>query len=232
MPDLVITGSASGIGASVARALADAGYGVLGWDIADARSPVDVGDEASVRAAVERLPGQLDGAVLAAGVSCMARLVDTTTAAWDQQMRVNAFGVFNCLRALIPVTRSGGSIVVISSVGGLRAAKLLSAYCASKFATIALVQAAAVELGPMGIRVNAVCPMYVRTPMEDRELASEATLRGITTDEVMAGYVAGTPLGRIAEPADIADVVKFLIGPDSRYMTGAAVTVSGGADLH
>lgn len=232
MPTIVVTGSASGIGASVASSLTDAGYSVVGWDIADAEAPVDVGDEASVATAVARLPTPVDGAVLAAGVSHMARLVDTTTAAWDHQMRVNAFGVFNCLRALVPVTTPGGSIVVISSVGGLRSAAFLGAYCASKFATIALVQTAAVELGPTGIRVNAVCPMYVRTPMEDRELAMEAELRAMTAEEVKAGYITATPLGRIAEPDDVADVVRFLVGPDSRYMTGAALTVSGGADLH
>ena len=227
---VVVTGSASGIGAAAAKVLTADGHDVRGWDIAGPE-PVDVGDEAAVRAAVERLPQPIDGAVLAAGVSRMARLVDTTTADWDYQMRVNAFGVFNSLRALIPVVRPGGSIVVIASVGGLRSAPLLSAYCASKFAVIALVQAAAVELGPVGIRINAVCPMYVRTPMEEREVGWEAALRGIEPQEVMEGYVKGTPLGRVAEPSDIADVVRFLMSDQSRYMTGASVTVSGAADL-
>lgn len=227
---IVVTGSASGIGASAAAALGATGYEVVGWDLASPH-PVDVANEAEVRAAAERLGGQIDGAVLAAGVSRMARLVDTTTADWDYQMRVNAFGVFNTMRALIPMVRPGGSIVAVASVAGLRSAPLLSAYCASKFAVIALVQAAAVELGPVGIRVNAVCPMYVRTPMEEREIGWEAAMRGISPEEVMVGYINGTPLGRVAEPADIADVIAFLIGDRSRYMTGASVTISGGADL-
>ena len=227
---VVVTGSASGIGAGCAAALAADGHEIVEWDIAGDPS-VNVADETAVAGAVAHLPGPIDGAVLAAGVSRMARLVDTTTADWDLQIGTNAFGVFNCLRALIPVTRRGGSIVVISSVGGLRSAAFLSAYCASKSATIALVQAAAIELGPSGIRVNAVCPMYVRTAMEDREVGWEASLRGISPEEVTTGYIAGTPLGRIAQPAEIADVVRFLIGPQSRYVTGASVTVSGGADL-
>lgn len=230
MAVVVVTGSASGIGAAAAAALAEDGYEVVGWDIADAQ-PVDVTDEAAVAAAVAHLAHPIDGAVLAAGVSRMARIVDTTTADWDFQMRVNGFGVFNSLRALIPVVRPGGSIVVVASVGGLRSAALLSAYCASKFAAVALAQAAAVELGPEGIRVNAVCPMYVRTPMEEREMGWEAALRGITPGEVMQGYIHGTPLGRVAEPSDIADVIRFLMSNRSRYMTGASVTVSGGADL-
>jgi meso-butanediol dehydrogenase/(S,S)-butanediol dehydrogenase/diacetyl reductase len=227
---IVVTGSASGIGASAAAALGASGFEVVGWDLASPH-PVDVANEAEVRAAAEGLSGQIDGAVLAAGVSRMARLVDTTTADWDDQMRVNAFGVFNTMRALIPMVRPGGSIVAVASVAGLRSAPLLSAYCASKFAVIALVQAAAVELGPVGIRVNAVCPMYVRTPMEEREIGWEAAMRGISPEEVMAGYINGTPLGRVAEPADIADVIGFLISDRSRYMTGASVTISGGADL-
>jgi NAD(P)-dependent dehydrogenase (short-subunit alcohol dehydrogenase family) len=227
---VVVTGSASGIGAAAASALAADGFDIRGWDIAGP-DPVDVADEAGVSAAVSRLPSQIDGAVLAAGVSRMARLVDTTTADWDYQMRVNAFGVFNTLRALISVVRPGGSIVVIASVGGLRSAPLLSAYCASKFAVVALVQAAAVELGPSGVRVNAVCPMYVRTPMEEREIGWEAELRGIEPREVMEGYIKGTPIGRVAEPSDIAEVVRFLMSDQSRYMSGASVTVSGAADL-
>ena len=230
MPIVVVTGSASGIGAGAAAALAEDGYEVVGWDVAGT-DPVDVTDEPAVRGAVGRLDRPIDGAVLAAGVSRMARLVDTTTADWDLQMGVNAFGVFNTLRALIPMIRPGGSIVVVASVGGLRSAALLSAYCASKFAVIALVQAAAVELGPERIRVNAVCPMYVRTPMEEREIGWEAGLRGVTPGEVMQGYIQGTPLGRIAEPSDIADIIRFLMSDQSRYMTGASVTVSGGADL-
>jgi NAD(P)-dependent dehydrogenase (short-subunit alcohol dehydrogenase family) len=227
---VVVTGSASGIGAAAATALGKDGYDVTGWDIT-APDPVDVASEEAVRRAAASLPGPIDGAVLAAGVSRMARLVDTTTEDWDFQMGVNAFGVFNTLRALIPRVRHGGSIVVVASVGGLRSAPLLSAYCASKFAVIALVQAAAVELGPERIRVNAICPMYVRTPMEDRELQWEAALRNTTPQEVMRGYIEGTPIGRVAEPADIADVITFLMSDRSRYMTGASVTVSGGADL-
>ena len=230
MGQVVVTGSASGIGAGIARALAADGLEIVGWDVASVEWPVDVTDEAQVRGAAARLPVGIEGVVLAAGVSAMAPLEDTTTEQWNFQMQVNAFGVFNCLRALIPHVREGGSIVVIASVGGLRGAALLSAYCASKFAVVGLVQSVAVELGSR-MRINAIAPMYVHTPMEDRELAWEASLRGMTVEEVRAGYVRGTPLGRIAEPDDIADVVRFLMSPASRYMTGATVTVSGGADL-
>jgi NAD(P)-dependent dehydrogenase (short-subunit alcohol dehydrogenase family) len=125
----------------------------------------------------------------------------------------------------------GGSIVVIDSCGGLRGAPLLSAYCASKFAVTGMIEAATPEFARRGIRINGVCPMYVRTPMQQRELAWEAKLLGSTPGEVFAGYESSTPLGRVAEPGDVADAVGFLLGDDSRYMTGSMLTVSGGAHL-
>jgi meso-butanediol dehydrogenase/(S,S)-butanediol dehydrogenase/diacetyl reductase len=228
----VVTGSASGIGASIAGMVAGrfAGTEVVGWDLAGS-PPVDVGDTASVRAAADALPGTVSKVVLAAGLSRMALLVDTTDDDWDFQFRVNAFGVFNCLRSLVPRMEDGGSIVVIDSCGGLRGAPLLSAYCASKFAVTGLIEAATPEFARRGIRINGVCPMYVRTPMQERELAWEAKLLGSTPSEVFAGYESSTPLGRVAEPGDVADAVGFLLGDDSRYMTGSMLTVSGGAHL-
>lgn len=228
----VVTGSASGIGAAIFSAVAKefGELSVTGWDLAGEPS-VDVSDTASVRAAAAALPGPVSRVVLAAGVSRMAPLVERSDADWDFQMGVNAFGVFNCLRALVPLMTDGGAIVVIDSCGGLRAAPLLSAYCASKFAVTGLIEAAAPEFAPRGIRINGVCPMYVRTPMQTRELAWEADALGTTPEAVFAGYEATTPLGRVAEPGDIADTVTFLLGDASRYMTGSFLTVSGGAHL-
>lgn len=228
----VVTGHASGIGAAITEMVVRRfpGTELIGWDIAGT-PPVDVGDTASVRAAADALPEPVGKVVLAAGVSRMALLVDTTDEDWDFQFRVNAFGVFNCLRSLVPRMADGGAIVVIDSCGGLRGAPLLSAYCASKFAVTGLIEAATPEFAGRGIRINGVCPMYVRTPMQDRELAWEAKLLGTTPADVFAGYEASTPLGRVAEPQDVADTVAFLLSDDSRYLTGSMITVSGGAHL-
>ena len=228
---MVVTGATSGIGAAVAARLELDGHQVARWDISGPGQPVDVADEDSIRAAAERLERAPDGVVLAAGVSAMAPLTETTTEQWEHQMRVNTFGVFACLRELLPRMGAGGSVVVVASVAGLRAAPLLSAYCASKFAAIGLVQSVAIEQGPRGVRVNAVCPMYVRTPMQERELGWESALRGITPAKVLDGYVARTPLGRIGSPEEIADAISFLLGHESRLMTGSTVTVTGGAEL-
>lgn len=228
--NVVVTGAASGIGKAVVDRLTRGGSTVVGWDLAG-DVPVDVASSDSVAAAAATLTEPLDSVVLAAGVSRMAALVDTSDDDWNFQMNVNAFGVFNCLRSLVPRLRDGGAIVVIDSVGGLRGAPYLSAYCASKFAVTGLVEAVTPELAVRGIRINAVCPMYVRTPMETRELGWEAELRGITTEAVFAGYETSTPLGRVAEPDEIASVVEFLLTDASGYMTGSMLTVSGGAHL-
>ena len=226
----VVTGSASGIGKATGERLTADGYDVIGWDLS-ADVPVDVSSAESVAAACERIDGTLDAVVLAAGVSRMARLTETTDDDWHFQMNVNAYGVFNCLRALVPRLRDGASIAIIDSMGGLRGAPYLSAYCASKFAVTGLIESATPELAVRGIRINAVCPMYVRTPMETRELSWEAELRGLTPEQVFAEYESTTPLGRVAEPEEIASVLAFLISRESGYMTGSLVTVSGGAHL-
>jgi NAD(P)-dependent dehydrogenase (short-subunit alcohol dehydrogenase family) len=229
MKRAVVTGAASGIGKAAASALVNAGFDVVEWDLAGAQ-PVDVADSGSVREATSRLGG-LNAVVLAAGVSRMAALVDTNDDDWHFQMNVNAFGVFNCLRSLVPIVKPGGAIAVVDSCGGLRGAPFLSAYCASKFAVTGLIESAAPELAVRDVRINAVCPMYVRTPMEEREVVWEAKLRGVTPQDVLAGYSTTTPLGRVAEPEEIADVLVFLVTKPSRYMTGSMVTVSGGAHL-
>ncbi|MFV0252411.1 MAG: SDR family NAD(P)-dependent oxidoreductase [Beutenbergiaceae bacterium] len=226
----LVTGAGSGIGRACADALARSGYEVVEWDITGS-VPVDVAVTESVSSAAAELAEDLDAVVLAAGVSAMAPLLETTDDDWHFQMNVNAFGVFNCLRALVPRLRHGGAIAVIDSMGGLRGAPYLSAYCASKFAVSGLIESAAPELAPRGIRINGVAPMYVRTPMETRELAWEGALTGRTPEEVFASYESSTPLGRVAEPEEVAAVVHFLVSAASSYMTGTLVPVSGGAHL-
>jgi NAD(P)-dependent dehydrogenase (short-subunit alcohol dehydrogenase family) len=226
----VVTGAASGIGAACRDALTDIGMTVASWDLAG-EPAVDVTSSQSVADAVSRLDGPVDAVVLAAGVSRMAPLLETTDEDWHFQMNVNAFGVFNCLRALVPVLRDGGSIAVIDSMGGLRGAPFLSAYCASKFAVSGLIESVTPELATRGIRINGICPMYVRTPMETRELEWEARLRGLTPEQVFAEYESSTPLGRVAEPEEVARVAAFLVSDSSSYMTGSLLPVSGGAHL-
>jgi len=230
MSKILVSGASSGIGLAISNLYNEKGYSVIPWDIT-ATNPVDVSSSASVQNATLEISESLDAVVLAAGVSRMAKLVDTTDDDWNFQLNVNAFGVFNCLRSLYPKVKDGGSIVIIDSCGGLKGAPYFSAYCASKFAVTGLIESASTEFAERKIRINGVCPMYVRTPMESRELGWEAKLRGITPAEVFKGYETSTPLGRVSEPEEIAKAVEFLVSDASSYMTGSMLTISGGAHL-
>ncbi len=190
-------------------------------------------EAAAVVAAVERDLGPLDILINNAGVSTMRALWDLTEEDWDFNMDVNAKGVFLVTRAALPgmMARRSGCIVNTASMAGKKAVPFLAHYCASKWACIGFTKTAAVELGPYGIRVNCVCPGYVATSMQDRELVWEAQLRGKTVDEVKSDYVRLTPLGRIETPEDVAKVVLWLCSPDAEFVTGAAIDVTGGANL-
>jgi NAD(P)-dependent dehydrogenase (short-subunit alcohol dehydrogenase family) len=176
--------------------------------------------------------GGLDIVCANAGISTMNRVVDLTEAEWDANMDVNAKGIFLSDRAAVRRWQKAGAkgvIVNTASMAGKTGAPLLAHYCASKFAVVGFTQALAKEVGGDGIRVNCVCPGYVRTSMQDRELVWEAGLRNMTAAAVRAEYVSLTPLGRIEEPEDVADVVVFLASDLARFMTGEAVCVTGGA---
>jgi meso-butanediol dehydrogenase/(S,S)-butanediol dehydrogenase/diacetyl reductase len=252
---VLVTGAGGGIGAATARRLGKEGYSVAVTDLdEDAARRVaeqvvaeggeahawalDVTDQDSIEAvldaAVERL-GSLSGWVSNAGVSSMAPFLELSEKDWDFNLSVNAKGVF--LSGQVAARRfveqdEGGVIVNVASMAGKRgAAPFLAHYVASKFAVVGLTQAMALELAPHQIRVNSVCPGYVATAMQERELAWEAELRGTTPEAVREEWVADTPMGRIETPEDVAAVVAFLLGPDAAFMTGEAVAVNGGAHM-
>jgi meso-butanediol dehydrogenase/(S,S)-butanediol dehydrogenase/diacetyl reductase len=141
-------------------------------------------------------------------------------------------GVFLCgqaaARAMIE-SGSRGAIVNVSSIAG-KTGRLpyLPDYIASKFAVTGLTHAMAFELAPHGIRVNSICPGFVMTPMHERELVWEAELRGVSVDDVRAGWLADTPIGRLEEPEDVARAVGFLVSSEASYITGEALAVNGG----
>jgi meso-butanediol dehydrogenase / (S,S)-butanediol dehydrogenase / diacetyl reductase len=252
-----ITGAGTGIGQAIALELAREGADLYITDIDQQsaehtanlalsthdRAPgaqihvgrVDVRDAASIATniatAVEQLGG-LDIAVNNAGVSSMAPVVELTEAEWDNNMDVNAKGIFLCCQAEVRVMLQqghGGAIVNIASMAGKKAAPFLAHYSASKFAVIGFTQALALEVAARGIRVNAVCPGYVRTAMQKREIVWEASLRGMTSEEVREEYLRAIPLGRLEEPQDVARVVAFLLSDRADYMTGQAINVTGGS---
>ena len=121
-----------------------------------------------------------------------------------------------------------GIIVNTASLASKVGAPLLAHYSASKFAVVGFTQAAARETAKYGIRINAVCPGFVKTSMQEREVAWEAKLRSLTKEEVIKEYISQTPLGRLEDPNDVAKVVLFLASKQSDFMTGQAINVTGG----
>ncbi|WP_333834375.1 SDR family NAD(P)-dependent oxidoreductase [Rubrimonas sp.] len=242
-----VTGGANGIGLASAAAFARLGDRVAVGDIdergaatAAAALPgavavrVDVTDRGSVEAAfaeVEAQLGPIDVLHANAGVSTMARAVDLTDEDWEFNFAVNARGVFLTNQIMARRTLAAGRRAAIVNTASLAAkvgAPLLAHYSASKFAVVGWTQALARELAPHGVRVNAVCPGFVKTPMQDREIRWEAQLLGRTPEAVLQSYVDQTPLGRLETPEDVADVVTFLASDGARFMTGQAINVTGG----
>ena len=231
----LITGGARGQGAAHGRRLAEEGASVLLADILDDRGEehaaglraaghdvrflhLDVTDSEGWNAAVheaEHRFGHLDVLVNNAGVVRVAPVVDESDDGWHTTMAVNSTGVFYGMRAAIPAMRQGGggSIVNIASIYGPVGAPGYIAYTASKGAVIAMTKVAALEHAHQRIRVNAICPGPVRSPMSEQE--------GDASVDV-------TPLRRRAEPEEISSVVAFLASDDAVYVTGAEVAVDGG----
>ncbi|MGA2042599.1 MAG: SDR family NAD(P)-dependent oxidoreductase [Roseiarcus sp.] len=247
----LVTGGARGIGAAIVRALAGAGVrvAIADLDIAAAQAlaagigggaaavAIDVRDRASSEAAFATAIGQLGGLDILcanAGVSTMRRALDITDEEWEFNFAVNTRGIFlsnqiACRHFLREKLR--GVIVNTASLAGKVGAPLLAHYSASKFAVLGWTQALAREMAPHAIRVNAVCPGFVKTSMQEREIVWEGALRGMTPEAVRAEYVALTPMARIEEPEDVADVVLFLASDAARFMTGQGVNVTGGVRM-
>ncbi len=249
---VLVTGAGTGIGAAIAVELArrDAVVAVTDLDASAAESLADEIRTAGGRASARRLDvtdpesirwaadlaedehGPLTHLVANAGVSSMYRFVDVPLSEWDHNMDVNARGVFLCGQDIARrfIARGRGVIVNTASMAAKQGGvPFLSHYVASKFAVVGLTQAMAFELAPHGIRVNCVCPGFVATAMQDRELRWEAELREVTVDEVRRGWVDGTPLGRLQDASDVAVAVAFLCSDDARFVTGEALAVNGGA---
>ena len=230
---LLVTGAASGIGAATVDRLLEEGANVLAFDRArtpprdhaEARFVVHVGDvtrQADVDAAfalAHRSFGGLDGVVHCAGVTADGVIWKLDDAQWQRVLDVNLTGSFRVVRAAVPALRARGqgTIVLIASINGLRGKFGQSNYAASKAGVVALAKSVAHEAGAFGIRVNAVAPGLVRTTMT-------ADLPSPMFEEALRE----TPLRRVAEPEDVADVILFLCSPLSRHVTGTVLRVDGG----
>ncbi|WP_085821553.1 SDR family NAD(P)-dependent oxidoreductase [Ruegeria meonggei] len=231
----LVTGAAGGIGAAIVQCLRQAGArvavadrSVAGID-ADAHLPGDLldADYANTlpQQAADRLGG-LDIVINNAGVITRGSVVDSSDQDWSLSLGVNVEAPFRICRAAIPImaARGGGAIVNTASCWGLRPGPNHAVYCMTKAAIASLTQCMGLDHAHQGIRINAVCPNEVNTPM----LRSGFEKRGFNADSAVAELGQTVPLGRVAEPEDIADVVMFLASDAARYMCGTLVEVNGG----
>jgi meso-butanediol dehydrogenase / (S,S)-butanediol dehydrogenase / diacetyl reductase len=248
---VVITGAGSGIGRAIAVRLAAGGWRVVVTDAREEaaaatvelleRGPqhehalLDVTDSARAAEVANDVAGRLglNAWVSNAGISILDRFVDVIPENFDKVHAINLRGVFfsgqAAAKAMI-ATGTGGTIVNVASMAG-KAGRVpyFSDYVASKFGVVGLTQAMAYELAEHQITVNSVCPGYVETPMQTRELTEEAQLRGLTAEDMKNLMINDTPLGRLEQPEDVANVVAFLVSSDARFVTGEALAVNGGA---
>ncbi len=241
-----VTGAGSGIGKAAAEALAAEGARVAVCDISMAAAEVvaggiaarggtalavqgDVGNAASVDAALDRVVaafGGLDMAVNNAGIgSARVPLTELSEEHFDRVMAVNLKGVWLCMRRQIPLmqARGGGAIVNTASALGLVALPNSSEYIAAKHGVVGLTRAAAMEFSAKGVRINAVCPGCVDTPLISESRADAAM------DDFMRGL---HPIGRLATSEEIAAAIIWLLSPQASFMTGTAMPVDGGWTAH
>jgi NAD(P)-dependent dehydrogenase (short-subunit alcohol dehydrogenase family) len=229
----VVTGGSSGIGRATVDVLIRDGLRVASLDVtpgndgADLAVRVDVSDADQAAAAIGRVLeafGRIDVLVNNAGITgspAATRCHETPVAQWDKVFAVNARGAFLCTRAVLPtmLEQGSGHIITVASVAGTVAFPGRCAYTASKGAALMLAKSVAVDYAASGIRSNAVCPGFVRTPM---------TQWRFDVPELRAEVEARIPLGRVAQPEDIADAIAVLASDRLAYMTGHALLMDGG----
>lgn len=248
---VLLTGGATGIGRRIATRLAEEGcdVGIVDVNIAEAERTAamvkkigrkcsvfkaDVGNFDQASSAVRdflRDFGKIDVLANNAGVISLGRIEDVPVEEWRRVFNINVEGVFNFCKAVVPHMRErkAGKIVNTASWYGKIGKPHYGAYCASKFAVIGLTQSLAMELAPLGINVNAVCPgTIVETAMRD-EADKRSIEEGVPTAKQREAQI---PIGRVGLPEDIARAVAFLASDEAAYMTGQAINVTGGLWMH
>jgi NAD(P)-dependent dehydrogenase (short-subunit alcohol dehydrogenase family) len=241
----LVTGASRGIGAAIAARLADDGHRValLGRDAAALETvvagrpssflavPADVTDPDQVEAAFARVEaawGPVEVLVSNAGNGAAAPLTQTSDELWARMIDLNLTAPFRLVRRAVPamVERGWGRIVVVASVVAKRGEAQVAAYTAAKHGALGLVRAAAAELARTGVTVNAVCPGYVDTPMTDATVAAIADRTGRSRDDARAGLARRQPIGRLIDPAEVAEAVRFCLVNGA--VTGQGINVDGG----
>ena len=244
----LVTGAASGLGLATAKAFAEAGASVVlaDWNEKDAQSAAkelankghktlaircDVSDDAQVEATVKQTVatfGRLDAAYNNAGVqNVLAETADTTQQDYDRVMGINLRGVWSCMKFELQQMRKQGSgtIVNCSSLGGLVGGAERGIYHAAKHGVLGFTKSAALEYATRGIRINAICPGLIWTPMADQMVAAGQ-------GEALETMKKSVPMGRYGRAEEVADVVLWLSSDAASYVTGQSISVDGGLIMH
>lgn len=251
----IIVGGAGDLGRAIASTFSDEGAHVVVMDRVKPRMDeviqrlkdkgkqaaaiaVDATDEAQVEAAVEETVqrfGRIDVLVNSAGfIGPTAPLVEVALEDWQTVLAVNLTVPFICSKAVLKrmIQQRSGSMINISGTAGKEGFPLEGAVCAAKWGLLGLTRTMAMEAGPFGIRVNAICPGGVHSQLMDHVLRERAGALGLTVDEVTKGFLERTPLRKFVTPEDVARAAVFLASSESSGTTGEALNVSGGYVMH
>jgi len=251
----IVTGGGGGIGRSICVHLAREGARVMISDInlpaaeetvqlirkagGKARAfKTDITKEEDVRAMAaetKSVYGRIDILVNCAGTDKKGAITQLSVETWNLLLDLNLKGTFLCTQAVMQtmIDQRYGRVVNIASMAGKTGEPLTSPYCASKFGVIGFTQSVALEVGRHNVTVNAVCPGPVNTELFQQSIAQFAKLNGVSEQEYLQKvFIDPTPMGRIAEPADVARAVVFLASDEAEYITGSTLNVSGGREMH
>ena len=251
MPTVLVTGGGRGIGRAIALAFAapgstvaiasrtraeldDTGAAIRKRGAEAVLLTVDVTDETSVANGFKALrdaAARVDVLVNNAGVGGGQPIHKTDTASWRRILDTNVWGTFLVTRQAAPLLSDGGRVVNISSVLGRFGVPGYTAYCASKHAVIGFTRALALELAERHITVNAICPGWVETDMARQGMMSGAAAMGITADEFAQQALSRVPIGRMIQPDEVANLVKFLAAPEASAITGQTYNICGGQTM-
>lgn len=244
---ILITGAGTGIGEACARRLADEGHNLV--LVGRRRQPLErvaaqtgglvlVGDAASAEAwsgFIEQIRsrfGSLDALLACAGGHGLGTATETSEEGWQAAMRSNLDSAFYSARACLPLLiERRGSIVLLGSIASLAAGPQVCGYTTAKHALLGLNRSLARDYGPLGVRVNCVCPGWVRTPMADEEMQPLMQHFGEDLDAAYARVTADVPLRRPASAEEIASVCRFLISDEASIITGASIVADGGSSI-